>query len=181
MMSFKKSRFARSESGSLSVEAVLILPLLALAMLVTIVLWDAFKVVNTNQKATFTIADMLSRETLEIDADYMTSLHEVFDFLAGDAGDNAIRVTVVTRELDEDTNTSQLKIAWSEGVNIEGYTDINLFSNRLPTIAVGEQLIFVESEQEWSPDFAAGLASYRFRKVALAKPRFTPQLVWANS
>jgi hypothetical protein len=36
----------------------------------------------------------------------------------------------------------------------------------------------VESEQEWSPAFTVGLASYRFREVAISRPRFAPQLVW---
>lgn len=181
MKSTLSRRFSRSEEGGLSVEAVLVLPLLVWAITATFVFWDAFKALNTAQKATYTVADMLSRETLPIDADYLTTMHEVFDFLSGDGGsDNALRVTVVTRFVDDDAGIDELRIVWSQGVNLEGYDDIAVLENRLPTIAEGEQLIFVESEQDWSPEFAAGLGSYRFRKVALARPRFTPQLVWQS-
>lgn len=174
-------RFARHEEGGLSIEAVFALPLLVWAITATFVFWDAFKTMNISQKAAYTVADMLSRETNAIDADYMTSVHEVFDFLAGASGDNALRVTVVTFATSEVSGKDELQLVWSEGVGgIAGYEDLSLVASRLPTMALGEQLIVVESEQEWSPAFAVGLASYRFREVALARPRFAPQLVWAG-
>ena len=171
-------RFARSEEGGLSNEAVITMPLLVWAITATFVFWDAFKTMNISQKATYTVADMLSREVEPIDAAYMTSMHEIYDFLSGEAGDNAIRVSVVTLTTNETTNAEELQLVWSEGVNIPGYVDLAIIESRLPTLSLGEQMIVVESEQEWSPAFAVGLASYRFREVALARPRFAPQMVW---
>lgn len=175
-------RFARSERGSLSVEAVFAIPMLVWAITATFVFWDAFKTLNIAQKATYTVADMLSRETTAIDPDYMTSIHELFEFLAGDAGDNALRVTVVRMTQDPDTLVKTAELVWSQGVGgIKGYQDLTVIRSRLPDMAAGDQMIVVETEQEWSPAFTVGLASYRFREVALARPRFAPQLVWSNS
>lgn len=182
-MQFKLTRrFARKENGSLSVEAVFALPMLVFAITATFVFWDAFKTLNISQKGTYTIADMLSRETNAVDADYLTSMHEVFDFLAGESGDNAIRVSVVTLRTNEATDRPEMLLVWSQGVGgVAGYTDLSVIQDRLPTMSLGEQLIVVESEQEWSPAFSVGLASYRFREVAISRPRFAPQLVWASA
>lgn len=182
-MQFKLTRrFARTENGSLSVEAVFALPMLVFAITATFVFWDAFKTLNISQKGTYTIADMLSRETNAVDADYLTSMHEVFDFLAGENGDNAIRVSVVTLRTNEATDRPEMLLVWSQGVGgVAGYTDLSVIQDRLPTMSLGEQLIVVESEQEWSPAFSVGLASYRFREVAISRPRFAPQLVWASA
>ncbi len=171
-------RFRNDETGSLSIEAVFALPLLVWAIIATFVFWDAFKTLNISQKATYTVADMLSRETDPIDDDYIAAMHEMFDFLAGSAGANAIRVSVVTKITNPVTGTEQLALVWSEGADIPAYTDLTVIEARLPEMALGEQLIVVESEQEWQPAFAVGLASYRFREVALARPRFSPQLVF---
>lgn len=173
--------FTRSERGSLSVEAVFAIPLLVWAITATFVFWDAFKTLNVSQKATYTIADMLSRETQTIDADYLTAMHEVFAFLSLESGGNALRVSVVSMTQDPDTLVKTMELTWSEGVGgIAGYDDLSRIANRIPDFAAGDQMIVVESEQEWSPAFAVGLASYRFREVAISRPRFAPQLVWAN-
>ena len=171
-------RYARGEEGSISIEAVLAVPMLVWAITATFVFWDAFKTLNVSQKATYTVADMLSRETVAIDDDYMTSMHELYDFLS-EGGDNALRVTVVRMDEDPMTNIKTLELVWSEGVGgIAGYQNLDLIEDRIPDMAGGDQLIVVESEQEWSPAFSVGLASYRFRELALARPRFSPQLVW---
>ena len=174
-------RYARDEKGSISIEAVLAFPMLVWAITATFVFWDAFKTLNVSQKATYTVADMLSREKQAIDADYMTSMHELYDFLS-DGGDNALRVTVVKMSEDPTTNVKTLEMEWSEGVGgLVGHANLDLIRDRIPDMADGDFLIVVESEQEWTPAFTVGLASYRFREVALARPRFSPQLVWAST
>ena len=171
-------RYARDEKGSISIEAVLAFPMLVWAITATFVFWDAFKTLNVSQKATYTVADMLSRETQAINPDYLTSMHELYGFVA-DSSQNAMRVTVVQMDEDPDTNVKTLELVWSQGVGgIAGYTDLDLIRARIPDMADGDQLIVVETEQEWSPAFTVGLASYRFREVALSRPRFSPQLIW---
>lgn len=171
--------FRRNENGSLSVEVVLAVPLLVWAITATFVFWDAFKTLNISQKATYTVADMLSRETQVIDANYLIAMHELYDYLASSPGDNALRISVVRMVEDPVTLVKSRELVWSQGVGgIAGYTDLTAIESRLPDMAAGDQLIVVESEQQWSPAFAVGLASYRFREVAISRPRFAPQVVW---
>lgn len=170
--------FARREDGGLSIEAVLILPILIWAITATLVIWDAFRTLNVSQKATYTVADMISREQTNISEDYLTSVHELYDFLAISPGDNALRVSVVQLVEDEVTLAQTLELVCSRGLGgIDDYADIAPLEDRIPTMSPGEQLIVVESEQEWSPAFGVGLASYRFREVAVTRPRFTPQVI----
>ena len=175
-------RFSLRENGGMSVEAVLVFPILVWAITATFVFWDAFKTINVSQKATYTVADMLSRETEAIGPAFLTAAHETFDYLAGVNGDNAMRVTVVLMVQDPVTLDKTIQLVWSEGVGgISGYTDITPILSRLPDMADGDQMIVVETEQEWSPAFAVGLTNYRFREVAISRPRFAPQLVWDPS
>ncbi len=175
------TRFVRSEQGSLSIEAVLVVPILAWAIVATFVFFDAFKTQYISKRATYTIADMLSREETPVDANYLASLHEMYNYLANGEGDNTLRVTVVERKTDEDTGVPYLDLVWSEGVNVEKYVNLSVIEDRIPGISVGEQLIVVESEQDWSPAFGVGLADYKFYEIALARPRFSPKLCWETA
>ena len=179
MRSFKllKKYFSR-EDGSLTVEAVLVIPVLTFAMAATLVTWDAFKTRNISQKATYTVADMLSRETGGVDEDYLIAAHELFGYLSN-SGENALRVTVVDMKEDPDTKKRTLGLVWSRAVGgLPEFEKAIEVQNRVPLMAPGDQLILVESVQLWSPAFRMGLGDYAFREIAVMRPRFSPQLVW---
>ena len=180
MIDFAFTRpFTRKEDGGLSVEAVLIFPILVWAITATFVFFDAFKTLHVSQKATYTVADMLSRETEAVDQDYLTAMHELFGYLSGDSeGTSSMRISVVERGLDESGN-EETTLVWSQGTGgAVPYANMGAIANRIPAMMVGDQLIVVETEHEWAPAFAVGLASYRFREITVARPRFSPQLVF---
>lgn len=173
------NKFSKSEQGGMSVDAMFALPMLVWAVTATFVFFDAFKTLNVGQKATYTVADMLSRETDPIDADYLTTMQEMFTYLSNGTNNHAIRVTVVRMVEDQDTGEKTRELVWSQSAGgLAGHTDLQLIENRLPDMAAGDQMIVVESTQEWSPAFAVGLASYNFHEYAISRPRFAPQLVW---
>ena len=129
------TRFTRSEQGSLSIEAVLAIPILTWAIVATFVFFDAFKTQNVSQKATYTIADMISREEAPVDADYMTAMYELYDYLSGDAGENALRTSVVEMTEDEATGVNQLALVWSHGINTDEYENLDLIEDLRHRIA----------------------------------------------
>ncbi len=146
--------FLRREDGTLSVEAVFAIPMLVWVGLAMIVFFDAFRQVNAGQKATYVVADMLSREQEEINAGYMTAALETFEFLTNGNGNNALRVTVVQMEEDAITGVRNHVCLWSEGVGgIAGHADLSSLQSRLPDMANGDQMIVVEGEHEWTPGF----------------------------
>ena len=180
--SFKKRLAAKlgAEDGTVSVEAVLVFPLLIWALTATVVFFDAFKTLHLCQNASYAVADMLSRESVAIDDDYLTAMHEVFAHLAkGDGGTSSLRVTVVHRGLDADGNDEGVTLFWSEGVNgAQRYANLNVLEDRIPTMQIGDYLVVVETEHEWAPAFAVGLASYRFREVGISRTRFATRLCY---
>ena len=178
-ISFKN--FFRREDGTLSVEAVFAIPMLVWVTLAMIVFFDAFRQVNAGQKATHTIADMLSRERSAITPDYLDAALETFEFLTDGEGNNALRVTVLTMTEDPITLVRTRQMVWSEGVGgATGYANLDTLEPRLPDMAPGDQMIVVEGEHDWSPGFSVGLTSYRFGEVSISRPRFAPQLCWLN-
>ena len=171
--------FSRDEDGGLSVEAVFAIPLLVLAMTAMFVFFDAFKTQNLSQKATYTIADMLSRERNAIDSDYLLAMQELFGFLNQNGRDNGLRVSVVSMNVDQDTGEKTMKLEWSEGTGGQkGHTSLDPILARIPQMAHGDQMILVESFQRWEPQFSSPMKPLTFRETAVTRPRFAPQLKW---
>ena len=56
-------RMRDDESGSIAVETIMMVPLLAWALLSTLAYFDAYRAESISVKAGLTIADMVSRET----------------------------------------------------------------------------------------------------------------------
>ncbi len=90
------SRFLKNESGAVMVEAVIVLPLMIWAYLALFVYWDAYRSINTSQKAAYTISDMLSREMITLPANYVTGMRDLMSYLVDDDQTVKIRVTSVT-------------------------------------------------------------------------------------
>ena len=181
MRPMKPISFRRDEAGTMSVEACFAIPFLVLAMTMMFVCFDAFKTKNLSQKATYTIADMLSRERNAIDEDYLGAMHELYGFLNQNGKDNGIRVTVVSMEVDQTTGEKTMSLEWSEGTGgHKGHASLTPVLKRIPEMAHGDQLVLVESFQRWVPQFKSPMKPFVFRETAVVRPRFAPQLKWKS-
>ena len=172
-------QFAKDGSGSVAVEAVLILPFLLWAFLASFVYYDAFRQSSINLKAAYTIGDMLSRETAAVNDAYVNSLQSLFAFLAKDGSDPAVRVSVA--RWDEDDNRYELD--WSEGRADRpplSEENINAMRDRLPNLPDNERVILVETWSTYKPTFNVGLKEDLLYNLVFTSPRFAPQLVWEN-
>lgn len=171
-------RFGREEAGALSVETVVIFPILLWALGATFVFWDAYKTRNINLKATYTIADMISREVDAITPEYIDGMNNVFEFLTNGESEHALRVTVVKMGLADDGTTPQYKLAWSHSTDAEmpPLDDIQTIVPKLPQLAIGDQLIVVESKLYWEPVFRIGLDARHLNQFVFSSPRFVPQV-----
>lgn len=97
--------------GTMSVELVLILPILLWAYIATIIFFDAFRARTEAQTAALTVSDLISRQTGTITADYLDGMNDVYDFLTSRAQDTRLRISSIMLDLD----TQQPVIAWSHG------------------------------------------------------------------
>lgn len=175
-------KFARTERGTVSLEAVLAFPMLIWIVTAMFVFYDAFKTYNVSQKAAYSLADTLSREDGKvIDDDYMRRLADLFDWLAHSEGGNRIIVTVLEKELNPVSLKEEINIEWSrDGAGNIAHTDLSEIEDRIPVMSLGEQLIFVEGFQGWEPAFNVGLPGFTFHQVAIHRPR-GPKLSWEGS
>ena len=175
---------ARSEAGSLSVEAVLVFPMLFWVLAATFVYFDAFKTRNAAARATFTVTDMIARETGAINKEYLQGAVNVITQLTGDAQDPRMRVTVLRCTADcANEEGRRLEIVWSQAVGpmlpvpAEAVDTAGL-RGRIPAVSLGSSVVMVESEVDWTPWFNVGLPDFSLGNVVVMRPRFSPQICW---
>lgn len=175
------ARFARSSSGAVSVETVVILPMLIGTLLAMAAMWDGFRAKNAALKAATTISDAISRETAPIDADYIARMEALYAFLAGARGETTLRVSVVANTMGDD-GEEELELRWSavSDGSMSPATDAAELSDHVPAIAVGDQIIVVESRTAWTPPVQAQIIAQTFEEVTVARARFVPQVLWSD-
>ena len=178
-------RFRRSEDGSMSVEFALALPLLLWGLGALFVFVAAFEARATLTKATYTIADLYSRQTDPITRDFLEQTGEVLAFLTGPARAPRMRVSVVRCASGCDGDDRVLALDWSEGLDdlpamtadVLNAADI---APRIPMLDPGNRVIVVESVMSFAPPLTFGLPARTFRSLMVVPPRFAPQLCWQS-
>lgn len=171
-------RFVKDTSASVTVEAVMILPLLMAWFVGSFVFFDGFKNRNTALKATYTIGDILSRRLNAADADLVENLQELYDALAYTTGSSAIRLTSLGWD---GTNHRVLWSASSKNtlsVQTEAKVQTQAFKDRIPLMAIGETVILVETFTDYNPAFYVGWSHRVFENFVVTSPRFASCLPW---
>ena len=111
---FKRS--VRDERGSISVEAILMFPMLAWAFMAMFVFFEGLRESNITLKATYTVADLLSREADPDDPlteDDLVGMNAIYAWLTRSTEPVQLRVSVVRYDA---ASNSHIRI-WSRGVN----------------------------------------------------------------
>ena len=169
-------RFGRDEKGTLLAETVIILPLLLWAYLALFVYWDAYRAVNTSQKAAYMISDMLSREKKSVPANYPTGMRNLMRYLIDSDREVKIRVTSILWSV---TN-KRFEVAWSRSPDnaLPQLTNITLqdFKTRIPKMADSDTVVLVETEVAYEPLFNIGLQDSVLRQFIVTRPRILPRI-----
>ncbi len=183
-------RFRRHERGTLSVETAMIFPLLMFSYVGIYTFFDAFRTQNINVRASYTVADMLSRETNMLDTDYLEGLNKILRLLTRSDYDTILRVTVVTFNINDkdNPNDDEYELVWSQvdggdGATIKPYTDQTLsdLEPQIPIMDHGDVNIVVETWSGFIPIFKfTGVEPYYFEHLVVSRPRFGPQLCWES-
>lgn len=166
----------RDERGSFSVEAILMFPLLVWAFMAMYVFFEGLRESNINVKATYTISDLLSRETDEINMTYLNGMNDVYSWLSRSATPVQLRVSVVRRDDASDSHVS----VWSKGV--AGKPDLTQaeidaeISPFVPIMADASTAIVVETWTTYNPIMDIGLTQTNLYNVVVTAPRFSDQL-----
>ncbi len=170
--------FARDERGSIAVEAVLILPMMFWVYLAIFSSFHAYRTYTVNQKAAYTIGDMVSRETNPIDDDYLAGTRSLLTYLtAAPLADVSVRLTSVRYDAAAD----QYEREWSQA---EGFMDaatagdVRSWAAELPTLPDGERVMVVETRHKYEPPFDVGFNERDVDNFVFTRPRYAPCVLW---
>lgn len=165
-------RFVGSTDGGLSVETVLVFPMLAWIYAAGFVFFDAFRADTSSVKGSFTISDILSRQTTPLDQADVDGLRGIFNYVTGrPADDTAMVLTAVSWDLED----NDYRVIWSRSSGTDfTHTDDTLRAeaDRLPLISIGDTLIVVETEVTYRPLLNVGLGIMTLREFVPSRPRF---------
>lgn len=145
--------FRDETRGTMTVEMVVTLPLLIWAMVATYEFFEIHRYQSVRDKATYTIADMLSREEIGINDIYIDNSMTLFDQITNDAGVNQLRISVVAFVEEDNEYVTQ----WSEVRGTGGFAPFEEdaeFPNGAATLPImndGEIVILVESNSMYEP------------------------------
>lgn len=173
--------FRKSEDGTMSVDAVIVLPFLLWVIAMTYGFWDLFHTKAVSQRAAYTIADTLSRETENVDATYLNGINNVHTYLMQGQHSSRLRVSLIAWN---DTD-SEFNVIWSKSpdANWTGHTDatLALVEDSIPAMNQGDVAIFVEAQVRFIPFMDFMLDPMTLETQVVTRPRFAPQLVWENA
>jgi len=172
------ARFARRETASLTVEVMIMFPVLLWAFAGTFVFFDMFRENSVSEKAAYTVGDMLSRETDAITPTYMDNTLTLFSTLSGIPAENiGLRVSVIRWDGDDEV----YDLRWSQargGATELDADEVETWEDVLPIMVDDEQIILVETFSRYTPFLDVGLGTMTLDTFVYTRPRFAPQLVW---
>lgn len=169
----------RDESGSVAVETVLMIPLLAWAMLGTLTFFDAYRNEAISYKAGLVLADAVSREA-EITPAYIDGLYGLQQFMMLKDKNPDLRVTAFRYRENQD----DYRRVWSQSRGSKpalNHAGLNALSGRLPEMENGQRALLIETWSDYDAPYAVGLADFGMATYNVVSPRFTLQTCLLNN
>lgn len=171
--------FARKENGSFSVEAILMFPMLVWAFMALYVFFEGLRESNINLKATYTVADLLSREDNEVDELYISNMNVIYQWLARSQSNVRMRMSVVHYDEDSDTHNLYCSI----GVGVEDMLQEWVYETvtpHVPIMADASAAIVVETWVDYEPIMeiplvSIGLEETEIYNIVVTSPRVADQ------
>jgi len=147
-------RFLREDRASLSIEAAIMLPVLLAIYVAGYQFFDQYRREAHMFKASYAVADRLSRRTETIYPSDLNGLEGVYETLTYSEGASYMRFTEVWLTGGED------KMVWSyatDGQPQMTNTRLQAFLNQIPTMDDNDRITLVEAYTYDDPFFNVGL------------------------
>ena len=164
----------RDEHGSVTIEFVLWTPFLCTWLVISAVLFDAYKSRYDAAKAAHTLSDIISRE-VEVDDAFFLDLYELQERLLPRAPAGArLRVTSIQYLAEDEEEDERYRVLWSEGLGgADPMVDETIPLRIMPEMANFDTVILTELHIPYRPfsDWAGiEVDTWSYRLVA--RPRF---------
>jgi hypothetical protein len=177
-LKLKGRLFGRDTGGSIPTEGVMAFCFLIWWYIESFQFFDAFRQKNVNLKAAYTIADMISRQTVTIGPTYIEGLGVVFDYLTSSNKPTSIRVTSVYWDGTDNTYKQVWSYATTAGIPPHTDASINAKAAQIPAMPVGDTVVLVETFMAYEPIFSIGLNAMIYDTFITTRPRFASQVVY---
>ncbi|MEP4037269.1 MULTISPECIES: TadE/TadG family type IV pilus assembly protein [unclassified Pseudophaeobacter] len=166
--------FRQNSEGALTVEFMILAPLLLWTFAAIYTFFDAYRQDTVNLKAAYTISDLVSRETTELNDDYIDSMYAMSQLLIRSDSATSIRISVV--RWDEEDDRYYLDWSKERGDAFVEWTNatISEVEDNLPVMPDQERVILVETRNDLEPAFKVGLPSMDLDNFVFSRPRFAP-------
>lgn len=179
------SRFLHDTKGDASLEAIIILPALIVIFAISWLYFDVMRQQAINQKANYTIGDIISRETEIIDDAYIDNARNLLFHLAQAHGDDVdLRISVVQYNKTGQgvsSGNERYDLVWSTARgDWSALTDSDLtnYESILPILAVGDQTIIVETRDWYQPLVHLANDGFDIKTYSFTRPRFASQVIF---
>lgn len=168
-------RFWKDERAAIAMETAIVTPLLAWCYISSFVFFDAFRTYSSSIKATYAIADVISRQTNTLRARDIDGYSDLLENMVRNNGDVRLRVSQILYN----ANTRTHCVEWSEATNGEAKlftANMVNMGELLPEMVHDERLILVQSFIPYRPVFDAGLDVITFSNFTVTRPRYAGQV-----
>lgn len=165
----------RDKRGAVAIEFALVTPLLLVILLGAVTMFDLYRAAQNADKATFTIGDIISRQTVMKTAT-MTSMHNLLTHSVGGSQQSAIRVSSIAK------TSGSLVLQWSKTAGQSAAINGAPIPYRIvPNIAEGDSVVLTETFVPRRAIFAGfGISAFNARTEAAHRPRFVSSIVWQD-
>ena len=167
------SRFLRDEHGSLSIETVIVIPLLLFMTTGGLTYWNAFNSNSRTAKVAYAMADIMSRY-IAVDNTDMAYIYGLQNkMLPGNVLERSVRISSICLA-DGDYH-----VLWSHsqaGADTQALPklkDADVPVDLMPTMAPQDSVILVELSGSWVPQFLnVGMRGAVWQNELVIRPRF---------
>ena len=169
--------FITSEGAAISVESVLIFPILLICYAGSFIYFDAFRSYNLTIKASYTIGDILSRKTSTMTNTDLLGMEKLFEFLTFGDTTPWIRISEVNK------TTAGLEVTGScatDGNPKRTINDTAGIVEFIPNLATDERIVVVETFTPYDPAFNVGVAARTWENVIVTRSRYASSLPIAS-
>jgi len=167
-----RDQILRDQRGSISIEFMVVFPLLLFLSISGLAFWDAFQSNSKTAKIAYTVSDIMSRYDV-VDSTDMAYLYSVQDkMLSPDLDRRSLRISSICFE------NGNYRVLWSFTSNSPDIADPGALTDTdipvaiLPAMAPQDSVILTEVEARWQPKLNVGVGAKTWRSELVSRPRF---------
>lgn len=178
----------RSQSGTITVESVIILPILFFGLMATYAYHDSYRHKSWAVKGNYAVSDYLSRVKM-VDQNGINGLNKLFGYMSQSSKGSWLRVTLIQCDDDCDNDDKELELEWSHVSSPNGpqpHTEESLedfVRQYVPVMYEDQFALVVETSASYKPVFPVtwtGIFPTKFNDLVVTTSREYDFLCWKD-